>query len=243
MALRILGPEAFRPALTTLAERFAHVSGVAVTTTFGPATGAAGSVTSRLEAGEAHDVIFLPAALTDQQIAAGRIMADGRIDVMRSMVALCVRAGAAVPDISTVDGLRAALQAAGSVALSQAGSGAFVRDVLLARLGLAAEVGQRCKTIAGQPVGAAVAAGAAEVGLQQLSELLQEGGITVAGPLPEDAQGYTMIAAALPAGNGVADRQIAFLAFLRSDAAAAILRSAGLDPVLAPDMKQPSPLT
>jgi molybdate transport system substrate-binding protein len=230
MALRVLGPEAFRPALTALAERFAQVSGEAVVTTFGPATGTAGSVTSRLAAGEAHDVILLPAALTDQQLAAGRLSPDARADVMRLMVALCVRAGAAVPDIATVEALRATLRAAGSIGLSQAGSGVFVRDVLLARLGLT-ELAPRCQTITGQPVGAAVAAGVAEIGLQQLSELLQEEGITVAGPLPEAAQGYTVIAASTLAGGEVSDTQSAFLAFLGSDTAAALLRPAGLEPV------------
>lgn len=230
MTLRILGPEAFRPALTALAEQFVQVSGEAVATTFGPATGTAGSVTSRLVAGEGHDVIFLPAALTDQQIAAGRLNPNARADVMRSMVALCVRAGAVVPDISTVEALRATLLAARSIGLSQAGSGVFVRDALLARLGLT-ECTSRCQTIIGQPVGAAVAAGEAEIGLQQLSELLQEDGITVAGPLPEAAQGYTVIAASILAGREVSDTQSAFLAFLGSDAAAAILQPAGLEPV------------
>lgn len=230
MALHILGPEAFRPALTALAGRFAEASGEAVATTFGPATGTAGSVTSRLAAGEAHDVIFLPAAIADAQIAAGRLRAEGRIDAMRSKVALCVRAGATVPDISTVDGLRAALLAAGSVALSPAGSGIFVRDVLLARLGLT-EIAPRCTTISGRPVGAAVAAGEADIGLQQLGELLQEDGITVAGPLPDSAQGYTVIAASPCAGRSVTEGLTAFLTFLRSDEATAILRSAGLDPV------------
>lgn len=231
MTLRILGPEAFRPALKALAERFAQMSGQSVEVSYGPATGpAAASITSRLAAGEVHDVILLPAALTDQQIAAGRISPEARIDVMRSMVALCVRAGAVVPDIASVDTLRTTLLAAGSIGVSQAGSGVFVRDVLLARLGLE-DLGRRCHTIAGQPVGAAVAMGDVEIGLQQWSELLQEDGITVAGPLPEAAQGYTVIAASTLADRVVTDRQTAFLGFLRSDEAVAILRSAGLDPV------------
>lgn len=230
MALRILGPEAFRPALTALAGRFAQMTGEAVDTTFGPATGSASSVTARLEAGEAHDVVFLPATIADAQTAAGNLRAEGRTNAIRSMVALCVRAGAKVPEISTVDGLRAALLAAGSVALSQAGSGIFVRDVLLARLGLA-EIAPRCKTISGRPVGAAVAAGEADVGLQQLSELLQEDGITVAGPLPDGAQGYTVISASVGARCSLTQCHTEFLNFLRSDEPTAILRSAGLDPV------------
>lgn len=229
MTLHILGPEAFRPALTALAGRYAQVTGEVVDTTFGPATGTAGSVTARLEAGEAHDVVFLPAPLADAQITAGNLRAEGRINAMRSMVALCLRAGAVVPDISTVDGLRAALLTAGSVALSQAGSGIFVRDVLLARLGLT-EIAPRCKTISGRPVGAAVAAGEADVGLQQLSELLQEDGITVAGPLPDSAQGYTVITASLGARCSLTKGHTEFLSFLRSDEAATILRSAGLEP-------------
>ncbi|RGP38030.1 substrate-binding domain-containing protein [Pseudotabrizicola alkalilacus] len=233
MALRVLGPEAFRPALTALAASFAQRSGHSVDTTLGPATGPApATITSRLAAGEDHDVVLLPAALTDQQIVAGRLSPEARVDVMRSMVALCVRAGAPVPDISTLGSLRSALRAAGSIGLSQAGSGNFVRDVLLARLDLSG-LASRCQTITGQPVGAAVAAGAVEVGLQQWSELLQEDGITVAGPLPDAAQGNTVIAAATLAGREVTDLQRAFLTFLQSDAAAAILRTAGLQPVSA----------
>jgi len=234
MGLRILGPEAFRPTLCALADQFRHVSGQQVESSFGPATGAtAASITSRLASGERCDIVFLPAALTDQQIAAGRINPEARIDVMRSMVGLCVREGAPRPDISSLDALSATLLAAGSIGLSQAGSGVFVRDVLFPRLGLAATLGPRCKTITNRPVGAAVAAAEVDIGMQQRSEVLQEPGMDVVGPLPDDAQGYTVIAASTPATAAATDHQTAFLRFLRSEVAATILRHAGLQPLLA----------
>lgn len=230
--LRILGPEAFRPALTALADRFSEISAMSVEPCFVAATGAgAESITGRLETGVACDIVFLPAALTDQQIAAGRLNPKARIDVMRSVVALCVREGAARPDISTLDALRATLLAAGSIGLSSAGSGVFVRDVLLPRLDLVSSVGPRCKTIADQPVGAAVAAGLVAIGFQQLSELLQVTGIDVVGALPVEAQGYTVIAASAPDGPALNAGQTEFLAFLRSDEAAEIMRPAGLQPL------------
>jgi len=232
MALRILGPEAFRPALTGLAERFREISGQSVEPCFGPTTGAAAeSITNRLLAGVECDIVFLPAAMTDQQIAAGRLNPKARIDAMRSVVGLCVREGAVRPDISDVDALRATLLAARSIGLSPAGSGIFVRESLLPRLDLAGSVGPRCKTIADRPVGAAVAAGEVDIGLQQLSDLLQETGIDVVGPLPEAVQGHTVIAASAPSGPPLNESQTAFLAFLRSDEAAEIVRPSGLQPV------------
>lgn len=231
MTLRILAPKAFQPAVAALADAFSRRSGTVVDLTFGPAAGAdPGTIESRLEAGEDLQLVLLPAAMTDRQVALGRLCADARVDAMRSMLALCVRTGSTRPDISTVDALRGTLQDAPSIGLSQAGSGSFVRDVLLDRLGLVETVMPRCRTILGEPVGAAVAKGEVDLGIQQLSELLQEDGIDIVGPLPEAAQGYTVIAATTLAGRPVTAEQAAFLQFLRSDEASGILRTAGLEP-------------
>lgn len=234
--LRILGPAAFRPTLETLATRFAEMSGLQATTVLGPATGnVPASVTSRLAAGQKGEVAFLPSVLADAQIAEGRLSAVGRFDAMRSMVALCVKEGAPIPDISTPAALRSALLAAGSIGISLAASGVFFRDTLLPRLDLAETLAGRCRVIAGCSVGEAVARDEVDMGVQQLSELIQETGIVVAGPLPASLQGFTIITAAPLFGQEARPEVVQFLAFLRSPAAMEIMEMGGLQPVPADD--------
>lgn len=225
----VLGPAAFGPALEALAAEWARATGRPVALRLGPAGGPSPeAVTARLARGEPADVAFLPQALAQAEVAAGRVDPDSLRPAFRSVVALCVRAGAIVPDVSTPEALAAALRAAPSIGYSAAGSGVFVSSVLFAGLGVAAEMAAKAVRLTEEPVGAAVARGAVALGFQQLSELLQETGIAIAGPLPEMARNPTTIAlcAGRHAGDPAAARDMA--AFLATAQARAILSDAGL---------------
>lgn len=225
----VLGPTAFGPALKALTAKWERATGRPVALHLGPAGGPSSeAVTARLARGESVDVAFLPEALARAEAASGQVRPDSLCPAFRSVVALCVRAGAAVPDVSTPEALAAALRAAPSVGYSAAGSGVFVSGVLFARLGVEAEMAAKAVRLDAEPVGAAVARGALALGFQQLSELLQETGIAVAGPLPEMACNPTTIVlcAGRNAGDPAAARDMA--AFLATAKARAILSDAGL---------------
>ena len=159
----------------------------------------------------------------------GRIAADGSATVMRSRVAVAVRAGAPKPDISSADALKAALIAAKSVAYSRGASGQHFATVI-ARLGLVDTLKPKAIIVQGKPVGEAVAAGEAEIGVQQLAELLPVPGIDLVGPLPGDLQKIIVYGAAVLANAKEPAAATALMKFLSSDAAVPVIKQKGMAP-------------
>ena len=184
----------------------------------------------RVQAGEAFDVVALASDAIEKLVAAGHLLAETRVDIVRSAVAVAVPAGAPRPDISTEAALKAAVLAAPTLGYSTGPSG-----VQLARLfehwGIAAEIAPRIVTPPpGVPVGSLVAKGEVALGFQQLSELMNLPGITLLGGLPEAVQIVTTFSAAqtVPSTQTAATRN--YLDFLASAATAATKRQHGMEP-------------
>ena len=116
---------------------------------------------------------------------AGRVRPGTRVDLARSAIGMAVRRGAPKPDISSVDALTRTLLEAKSIAYSASVSGTYLSTELFQRLGIADRVLPKSRRIeGGERVGAVVARGEAEIGFQQISELLPIDGIDFVGPLP-----------------------------------------------------------
>jgi len=194
----------------------------------------------RIAAGERFDVVVLAADAIDRLMAGGHVVAGSRIDLVRSPVAVAVRAGAPRPDIASEAAVRDAVRAARSVGFSTGPSGVFLQQ-LFERWGLAAELeGRLVQAKPGVPVGRLVAEGRCELGFQQLSELMHEPGIDVLGLLPPEVAYVTTFSAALPANSTQAAAARAWLAFANSDEAAAAKRRHGMEPAaitIAPGVK------
>ena len=120
--------------------------------------------------GAVFDIALLPRPEIDELVKAGRIGEGATVDVTRSAVGLAVRSGAPNPDISTVAAFKAALLAAKSISYSDGPSGAYVAG-LLEKLGIAAAMKPKTK-LTSRPVAELVAAGEAEIGLQQIVAIL-----------------------------------------------------------------------
>ena len=148
---------------------------------------------------------------------------------MLSRVGVAVRKGAAKPNIATADGLKAALVAAKTVGYSQGTSGQHFLTVV-ERLGLVDVIKPKAVVVQGRPVGAAVASGEAEIGVQQVAELLPVAGIDLVGPLPGDLQKIIVYAAGVPAKAKEAGGARAFIRFLASDTAVSKLKEMGMNP-------------
>ena len=188
----------------------------------------------RVQAGEAFDLVFLASDAIDKLIASGHVHAGSRVDLVRSPVAVAVRAGAPRPDIGTGEALRAALLAAPSISFSTGPSGVYLTQ-LFERWGLADALRPRLvQAPPGVPVGSLVATGQVALGFQQLSELLHLPGIQVVGTLPQDVAYVTTFSGALPAtldpASERADAARALLAFLQSDATLAAKHRQGMEP-------------
>ncbi|MFT3819185.1 MAG: substrate-binding domain-containing protein [Rubrivivax sp.] len=183
----------------------------------------------RVQAGEAFDGVVLASNAIDSLIEAGRIVAGSRADLVRSGIHVAVRAGAAVPDIGSEDAVRQAVRAARSIGYSTGPSGVYLQK-LFERWGIAAQIQDRTvQAKPGIPVGRLVAAGEIELGFQQLSELMNEPGLQVLGPLPPAIQQLTIFSGGIAAASAQADAVRAWLAWCASPSTAEIKRRNGME--------------
>jgi molybdate transport system substrate-binding protein len=188
----------------------------------------------RVQAGEAFDVVVLASDAIDKLLTAGHLQAGSKVDLVRSGVAVAVRAGAPLPDISSEDAVKQAVLAARSISYSTGPSGVALAR-LFERWGIAGEIaGRMVQAPPGVPVGTLVARGEVELGFQQLSELLHVDGITVVGPLPAAIQITTTfsagIHASVPPGSAQAVRVHALLDYMRSPEALEAKQRQGMKP-------------
>ncbi|MDE2367671.1 MAG: substrate-binding domain-containing protein [Burkholderiales bacterium] len=184
----------------------------------------------RVRAGEAFDAVVLSAQAIDALIASGHAVAGSRVDLVHSGVALAVRAGAPRPDIGSEDAVRRAVLAAPRLSYSTGPSGVALQQ-LFERWGIAAQIAERIvQAPPGVPVGTLVARGDADLGFQQLSELMHLDGITVLGPLPPAIQVVTTFSGAIAATSQRRVEVADLLAALAAPACDEIKRRNGMEP-------------
>jgi molybdate transport system substrate-binding protein len=220
----------FTAAHLELAPGFERAAKTRVTTATTSMGVGAESIPNRLTRGEPVDVVIVASDALEELIKARLVIADSRVDLARSRIGMAVRSGARQPDISSVDALKRALLSAQSVALSSSVSGDYFTKELFAKLGIAEQMAGKTKRSGSERVGALVARGDAEIGFQQMSELLPVRGIDVVGPLPADVQRVTIFAAGVAARSKHPDAARAYISFLASTTAAAAVARTGLEP-------------
>lgn len=223
-ALTLISSMATRHLLTALAQ--AHLQAG------GPATHieSVGGVDAakRVLAGEAFDVVVLAADAMAQLDAAGRLLPGSVRPIADSSVAIAVRAGAAAPDVGSEAALRAAVLQARAIGYSTGPSGTALLQ-LFERWGVMAELKDRLvQARPGVPVGRLVAQGEAEIGFQQLSELMDLDGITLLGGMPPEADIVSRFSGAVVAGAAQAAAALTLLDFMASPANDALKRQHGM---------------
>ena len=166
----------------------------------------------------------------DDLIKQGKVVPGSRVDLVRSVIGMAVRTGAPKPDISTVEALKRTLLQAKSIAYSASASGVYLSTELFQRLGIADQMKQKAKRIESERVGTVVARGDAEIGFQQVSELLPIAGIDYVGPLPDAVQRITVFSAGIATGAREPEAAKALIRFLASPAARPAIAKSGLEP-------------
>jgi molybdate transport system substrate-binding protein len=190
------------------------------------------SIPTRLRRGEPVEVVIVADGVLLGFIKEGLIRADSYTPVARSAIGIAVRAGAPRPDISTVDALKRTLLQAKSIAYSASVSGDYVSTELFQRLGIADQVVSKSRRIeGGERVGAVIARGEAEIGFQQISELLPVSGIDHVTPLPPDVQKVSVFSAGVAVSARDIDAADALIRFLAAPDAARAITNSGLEPI------------
>jgi molybdate transport system substrate-binding protein len=191
-------------------------------------------IPTRLQRGEGVDVVVVDDAALDELIKDGKILANSKTRLARSIIGAAVRSGTPKPDISSVDALRRTLLQAKSIAYSASVSGVYVSTELFQRLGIPDQVAVKSYRIDRERVGTVVARGEAEIGFQQVSELLPIQGIDYIGPLPPEVQRPTVFSTGVTAGAKEPEAARALIKFLASPAAIPAITKSGMEPVARP---------
>lgn len=193
------------------------------------------SIPNRLKRGEVVDVVIVADAVLRGFIRDGFIRAETLTPLARSVIGMAVRAGAPAPDIGTAEALKRTLLRAKSIAYSASVSGQYLTGELYQRLGIAEQVLGKSRLIGGgERVGAVVARGEAEIGFQQMSELIPVAGIAHITPLPPEVQKVSLFAAGVAAGSTDPETARAVIRFYASPEAVPAIIKSGLEPVALP---------
>jgi molybdate transport system substrate-binding protein len=233
--LRVMISAGFFQVYSALAPEFERATGHKLVTTRGPSMGdSPEAIPARLARGEPADVVILDGGAADELAKKGLVRAGSKVELARSQIGMVVREGATKPDIGTVDAFRKTLLAAKSIAYSDSGSGTYISTVLFQKLGVADQVAGKSRKVrgppSGEPVAAVVARGEAEIGFQQVSELIHVAGVTFVGVIPAELQPGFSFAGAVTTAAREPEAATALIKFLASPHAAPALQKAGLAP-------------
>ena len=216
-----------------LSPAFERASGHKLVTARGPSMGdSPEAIPTRLSRGEAADVVILDGHAADELAKKGAVRVDSKTELAKSQVGMVVRAGAPKPDIGTVEALKSTLLSAKSVAYSDSGSGTYLSTKLFQKLGVADQVLPKSRKVrgppSGEPVAAVIARGEAEIGFQQVSELIHVPGVTFVGAIPAELQPGFTFAGAITTTAKQPEAAAALLKFLSSPEAVTVIEKAGL---------------
>jgi molybdate transport system substrate-binding protein len=234
--VRVMISAGFFGVYSELGPAFERATGHRLITTRGPSMGdSPEAIPARLVRGEAADVVILDGSAADELGRRQLVRADSKVELARSLIGMVVRAGAGKPDIGSVEALRDTLLAARSIAYSDSGSGTWLSTTLFPRLGIAEKIAGKSRKVrgppSGEPVANLVARGEAEIGFQQVSELIRVPGVSFVGALPPEVQPGFSFAAALTRNVGEPDAAAALIRFLGSAEVAPVIAQAGLMPI------------
>jgi molybdate transport system substrate-binding protein len=229
--IRVMTSGGFTAAYKDLIPEFERATGHKVLTAYGASMGGApDSIPSRIARGEPVDLVILASAGLETLIKDGKLAAGSRTDLVHSNMGMVVRAGAPRPDIGTLDAFKRTLLEAKSIAYSASASGVYLSTELWPKMGVWEAIKAKSKRIESERVATVVARGDAEIGFQQVSELLPIPGVDYVGPLPEGAQRTTIFSAGIAAGAKEPDAARELVRFFTSAAAVPVIKRSGLDP-------------
>jgi molybdate transport system substrate-binding protein len=227
--IKVLSAAAFRQVMEDLGPKFERATGHKLAITFANL----GAIVKRVQGGETADVVIIPRQGIDSFVKDGKAAAGNVTVIARSGIGVAVRKGAPKPDISSPEALKRTLLAAKSITYSNPADGGpggphFAK--VLDRLGIAEEMKSKTVFPKSNSIGVLVANGEAEIGVQQIQNLIPVAGIEIIGPLPGDLQETIVMAAAIMNSVKDANASKALVNFLRTPEAATVIKAKGMEP-------------
>src|SRR5205809_1429783 len=230
--IKVLTTRAMNHVLTELAGAFQRTSEHKVALILAPPN----EIRNRIVSGEIVDVAMSGGPVIEDLVQRGKIVPGGKLVLARVGIGVAVRAGAAKPDISSVEAFKRALLAAKSIVYTDpavGGTSGIHFEKVLDRLGIAKEI--KAKSIlnpraATTPNAEIVARGEAELGIQLISEIVFVPGAELLGALPGELQAMNVILAGIVTTASEPDAARALFKFLTSPAAAAVIKATGMEP-------------
>lgn len=225
--IQVLTAGAYKSVLTAAAPAFERKTGHRLVIR----NDTAGALAKRIRGGEAFDLAVLTPAVIDE-LERAALLVPGALPLARVGIGVVVKRGAAMPDIASVDALKAAIHGAKKLAYldpAVGGSSGIYMAQLFQRWGIADEVARKAVLVPGGSVAERVANGEADLGIHQISEIVSVEGAQLVGPLPAEIQNHTVYAAALSTHSAEPQAAQALARYLASDAAREIAQRRGME--------------
>lgn len=225
--IAIVSTASLKAMLDKIGPGFERASGHTLKVTYGTSA----PLKRQIDAGAAFDLALLVPATLDALIKDGKVGADSRVDIARSAIGVAIKAGAAKPDVGSVEGFKRALLGAKSISYSGEGaSGKHLTD-LIDQLGITAEVKPKLVPLPSGGAVAPVAKGEVEMAVITLANIVGVEGVEMAGLLPRDMQHYTVYTAGVATAARNADGARAFLALLMAPETTPVIAAEGMERV------------
>ncbi|MCL1073708.1 molybdate ABC transporter substrate-binding protein [Shewanella dokdonensis] len=234
--LKVITSGGFAATLTAMEPQLEKDTGLDIDISYGSSSGGAvDSIPERLKRGEQFDVLILSRSSLDKLTNKGFVTPDSRTDLVRSRIGMCVKKGAAKPDISTPESFIKVLHEAKSIGYSASASGTYLSNKLWPKMGLWQMIEPKSTRVLSKRVASLVADGQLEIGFQQISEILPIQGAELVGPIPDKFQKVTTFSLGVTKSSLHPQEAAALIHYLASDTPYVInsIRHAGLDPVVA----------
>lgn len=227
--VKVLSAAALRPVLSELTADFERSTGHKLAIVYDTA----GAVRDRIQRGDPADVAITTTPQVEELVKLGKLVPEGRIVVAKVGIGLAVRSGAAKLDISSVEAFKRSMLAAKSILYAdpaRGGAAGIHFAQVLDRLGIAADMRPKTKLIQGINVVELIAKGEADIGVTQISLIVGQPGIELAGALPAELQHYTVFSASVVAGAKEPEAAKALIKFLSGPATAPVIKARGMEP-------------
>jgi molybdate transport system substrate-binding protein len=224
--IKVLAANGLKSVLEELGPHFEKATQHKLVMEFAPAA----DLKARIDKGEAFDVTVLTSSLIEDLVKQGKLAPATRAAIAKAGIGVAIKRGTAKPDIATADGFKRVLLGSKSIAYVGTGITGSNMKRIFEKFGIADEMTAKTKLISGMTAADAVAAGDAELGFGQISEIISVNGVELAGPLPADIQVYTTFAGAVSVTSKHAAAAERLMKLLVAPAAVPIIKTKGMDP-------------